>query len=296
MNTVISNQYGRVQGQLMGEGLALNVDAETPRRDSVHLELPIQSPEQQLQLLAVLRAVEQRIDEFQLKESKGDEAEPWEQSSDQESVCLEGELPSLNGTGRGKVYGRFAQFLIYEQIEQDRLRVFFAARDDDKRVARFDLHSGEVQAFRALVERALFRLEQIDLLIRDDISLCVGLNASAQGIGFDVQTALWHSQFSVDAANKLGTLAVFAHRAIKQCGVAPIYFGSEDNRLAFRRRPDGKIMAEFQCRKERERMALSTLHIYELEVLARYALRRAFDPAREVARGIAVEQSVARTQ
>jgi hypothetical protein len=50
-------------------------------------------------------------------------------------------------------------------------------RDDAKRVARFDLHPGEAQALCALVKRSLFDCEQIDLLLRDDLSLTVALLA-----------------------------------------------------------------------------------------------------------------------
>jgi hypothetical protein len=47
-------------------------------------------------------------------------------------------------------------------VDEGRLRVFFAVRDEAKRVARFDLHPGEVQAFHAVAKRALFSCNQVD--------------------------------------------------------------------------------------------------------------------------------------
>src|SRR5207244_8033273 len=117
------------------------------------------------------------------------------------AICGEGDLFNANVASKNKIYGRFAQFLIYEQVDQGRLRVFFAVRDDAKRVARFDLHPGEVQAFHALAKRSLFASEQVDLLLRDDLSLSVALNVSGHGLRFDVQTPLWRSQFTVSKAN-----------------------------------------------------------------------------------------------
>src|SRR5438045_1278084 len=187
MNTLIANQYGRVQGEAGGCGLTLCVTAQTPRRESVELQTHIESVEQQLHLLAVLRAVERRIEEFQLRDGKaGESAE--QQSPFDETVCGEEDLFRSNGAAsKNKIYGRFSQFLVYEQVDQGRLRIFFAVRDDAKRVARFDLHPGEVQAMHALVKRALFASEQIDLLLRDDLSLSVALNVSVQGVlRFDV--------------------------------------------------------------------------------------------------------------
>jgi len=57
MNTLIANQYGRVQGEAGGCGLTLCVTAQTPRRESVELQTHVDSVEQQLHLLAILRAV-----------------------------------------------------------------------------------------------------------------------------------------------------------------------------------------------------------------------------------------------
>src|SRR6059036_3293263 len=197
MNTLIANQYGRVQGEAGGCGLTLCVTAQTPRRESVELQTRIDSVEQQLHLLAILRAVNRRIEQFQLRD--GETPEPAEQPSPfDDTVCGEEDLLRSNGSpSKNKIYGRFAQFLIYEQVDQGRLRVFFAVRDESKRVARFDLHPGEVQALRAFALRSLFSCEQIDFLLRDDLSLTVALNASGQGMRFDVQTPVWRSQFAV---------------------------------------------------------------------------------------------------
>ena len=70
-------------------------------------------------------------------------------------VAVERELagdPRAEEQRRGRA-GERARLRRGEQVEQGRLRVFFAVRDDAKRVARFDLHPGEVQAFHALVLR-----------------------------------------------------------------------------------------------------------------------------------------------
>src|SRR5205814_6769386 len=182
MNTLIANQYGRVQGEAGGCGLTLCVTAQTPRRESVELQTHIDSVEQQLHLLAVLRAVERRIEEFQLRDGKsGESAE--QQSPFDETICGEEDLFRSNGTAsKNKIYGRFSQFLVYEQVDQGRLRVFFAVRDDAKRVARFDLHPGEVQAMHTLARRAVFSCEQVDLLLRDELSVSVALNVSSHGL------------------------------------------------------------------------------------------------------------------
>jgi hypothetical protein len=279
MNTLIANQYGRVQGEVGGNSLVLTVAAETPRRESVHLQMRVDSVEQQLYLLAILRAVERRIEGFQLRDSGGTEAPTKETESPFDgAVCAEGELFNANGASKNKIYGRFAQFLIYEQVDQGRLRVFFAVRDESKRVARFDLHPGEVQALRAIAQRSLLACEQIDLLLRDDLSLSVALNASEQGMRFDVQTPVWRSQFGLAKANELATLTVFTRRAINQEKVVPIRFGLEANQFSLRKRTDGQIVAEFQHQDSGERVVLSTLQVYELEILAQYALHRAFEP------------------
>jgi hypothetical protein len=291
MNTLIANQYGRVQGEVAGSGLTLAVAAETPRRESVHLETRIDSFEQQLYLLAILRAVERRIEQFQLRDSNTPQAHEPESSLD-EAICTEGELFSPNGNSKNKIYGRFAQFLIYEQVDQERLRVFFAVRDDAKHVARFDLHPGEVQAFYALAKRSLYASDQVDLLLRDELSLSVALKISNRGLCFDVQTPLWRSQFAVSNANDVATLAVFARRAINQEKVVPLHFGGEANRLNLRRRNDGQVTAEFEYQESIERIALSTLQLYELEILAQYALHRAFEPTDISVRSQVPPQSV----
>src|SRR5437667_6662416 len=204
MNTLIANQYGRVQGDVGGNGLGLSVAAETPRRESVHLQMSVDSVEQQLYLLAILRAVERRIEQFQLRDSNAEESQAREPESPFEgAICGEGDLFNANSASKNKIYGRFAQFLIYEQVDQGRLRVFFAVRDDAKRVARFDLHPGEVQALCALVKRSLFDCERIDLLLRDDLSVSVTLSASTHGLRFTVQAPLWRSEFVISKANDL---------------------------------------------------------------------------------------------
>jgi hypothetical protein len=280
MNTLIANQYGQVQGEVGGNGLVLSVAAETPRRESVHIQMHVGSVEQQLYLLAILRAVERRIEQFQLRDSNAAESQAREPDSPFEgALCGEGDLFNANGASKNKIYGRFAQFLIYEQVDQNRLRVFFAIRDESKRVARFDLHPGEVQAFRAFGRRSLFACEQIDFLLRDDLSHTVALNASGQGMRFDVQTPVWRSHFDVAKGNELATLAVFARRSINQERVVPIRFGDDTNQFSLRKRADGQILAEFQHQESFERVPLSSLQLYELEILAQYALHRAFEPA-----------------
>jgi hypothetical protein len=279
MNTLIANQYGRVQGEAGSCGLTLSVTAQTPRRESVQLQTCVDSVEQQLHLLAILRAVERRIEQFQLRDGKaGESAE--QQSPFDETVCNEGDLFTSNGSSsKNKIYGRFSQFLVYEQFDQGRLRVFFAIRDEAKRVARFDLHPGEVQALHALAKRALFTCKQVDLLLRDDMSLSVAVNVSCHGLRFDVQTPLWRSEFVISKANDLATLAVFTRRAINQEKTIPIKFGVEVNQLSLRRRNDGQVLAEFEHDGAMERIALSTLQLYELEILAQFALHRAFEPS-----------------
>src|SRR5215467_9810433 len=153
MNTLIANQYGRVQGEAGGCGLTLCVTAQTPRRESVQLQTHIDSVEQQLHLLAILRAVERRIEQFQLHDPNAPEAH--DEGPFDETISTESDLFNSNGASKNKIYGRFAQFLLYEQVDQGRLRVFFAVRDESKRVARFDLHPGEVQALRAIAQRSL---------------------------------------------------------------------------------------------------------------------------------------------
>jgi hypothetical protein len=283
MNTLIANQYGRVQGEAGGCGLTLCVTAQTPRRDSVELQTRLDSVEQQLHLLAILRAVERRIEQFQLRDGKTPESAE-QQSPFDETICGEEDLFRSNGSpSKNKIYGRFSQFLVYEQVDQGRLRVFFAVRDDAKRVARFDLHPGEVQAMYSLARRTLFSCEQIDLLLRDELSVSVTLSASSHGLRFGVQTPLWRSEFGIDKANDLATLAVFTRRVVNQEKTIPIKFGGEVNQLSLRRRNDGQVLAEFQHDGAMERIALSTLQLYELEILAQFALHRAFEPSSRAA-------------
>jgi hypothetical protein len=278
MNTLIANQYGRVQGEVGGTGLTLTVAAQTPRRESVEVQTRIDSIEQLLHLLAIMRAVERRIEQFQLRDSKKPDGGEQESPFD-DTICSEGDMFSSNGGGsKNKIYGRFAQFLIYEQVDEGRLRVFFAVRDDGKRVARFDLHPGEVQAMHALATRALFAHEQVDLLLRDELSLSVGLNVCGHGVRFDVQTPLWRSQFCVNKANDLATLAVFTRRAVNQERAIPVRFGDPANQFSLRKRNDGQVIAEFEHQRTMEKIVLSTLQLYELEILSQYALHRAFEP------------------
>src|SRR5437667_9855098 len=246
MNTLIANQYGRVEGEAARNSLTLSVTAQTPRRESVQLQTCIDSVEQQLHLLAILRAVERRIEQFQLRDAKtaqtGDQESPFD-----ETICSEGDLFNSNGTAsKNKIYGRFSQFLVYEQVDQGRLRVFFAVGDEAKRVARFDLHPGEVQAMHSLARRALFACEQIGLLLHDELSVSVTLSASSHGLRFTVQAPLWRSEFVISKANDLATLAVFTRRTINQEKTIPIRFGSEEHQLGLRRRNDGQVLAEFE--------------------------------------------------
>jgi hypothetical protein len=280
MNIFIANQYGRVQGEVGGTGLTLAVTAQTPRRESVQLQTHIESVEQLLHLLAIMRAVERRIEQFQLRDAKTQQAGETE-SPFEETICAEADLFSSNGaSSKNKIYGRFAQFLVYEQVDQGRLRVFFAVRDEAKRVARFDLHPGEVQAFHALAKRALFASKQVDLLLRDDLSLSIGMSVSDRGVRFEVHTPLWRSEFAIPKANDLATLAVFTRRAINQEKTVPVRFGEDANHFSLRKRNDGQVIAEFQHEDSMEKMTLSTLQLLELEILAQYALHRAFEPAK----------------
>src|SRR5437879_10604021 len=280
MNTLIANQYGRVQGEAGGCGLTLCVTAQTPRRESVEVQTRIDSVEQQLHILAILRAGNRRIEQFQLR--AGETPEPAEQPSTlDDTVCGEEDVLRSNGSpSKNKIYGRFSQFLVYEQVDQGRLRVFFAVRDWAKRGARFDLHPGEVQAIYALAKRALFACQQVDLLLRDDLSLSVALNVSSHGLRLEVQTPLWHSQFVISKGNDLATLAVFIRRAINQEKTIPIRFEDAGIQFGLRKRNDGQVLAEFHHAESMERIPLSTLQLYDLEILAQFTLHRAFEPLR----------------
>src|SRR5438045_8066144 len=107
MNTLIANQYGRVQGEVGGTGLTLTVTAQTPRRESVQVQTRIDSIEQLLHLLAIMRAVERRIEQFQLRDAKSSQSGEPEVAFD-ESICPEGDLFTSNGNSKNKNYGRFA--------------------------------------------------------------------------------------------------------------------------------------------------------------------------------------------
>jgi hypothetical protein len=90
---------------------------------------------------------------------------------------------------------------------------------------------------------------------------------------------LWRSEFVISKANDLATLAVFMRRVINLEKTIPLKFGGEVNQLSLRRRNDGQVLAEFQQDGAMERIALSTLQLYELEILTQYALHRAFEPS-----------------
>src|SRR5437879_11936884 len=96
MNTLIANQYGRVQGEAGSCGLTLCVTAQTPRRESVELQTRVDSVEQQLHVLAILRAVGRRIEQLQLREGKTIEPAEKQRPFD-ETVCSKGDLFDTNG-------------------------------------------------------------------------------------------------------------------------------------------------------------------------------------------------------
>src|SRR4029434_8966233 len=103
MNTLIANQYGRVQGEVGGNGLVLSVAAETPRRESVHLQMCVDSVEQQLYLFALLLAVQRRIEQFQLRDPSAAESQAGEPDSPFEgAICGEGNLFNANGASKNK--------------------------------------------------------------------------------------------------------------------------------------------------------------------------------------------------
>lgn len=275
MNTLIANQYGQVQGEVAGPSLRLLVDAETPRHDSVHVTLTLDSSSDLLYLLAILGAVKRRIGQFQVKEP--------EASQELEGLASEPELFDTEPSSRNKIYGRFPSFLVYEQFDEERLRLFFSARDDQNHIARFDLKAGEVEAFRTLAERALLTAAIIKVPFQDELSLAVNCTASTSGLTFGVQTPGWRSEFRVSKAHHLATLAVFIDRALDQVHVTAIHFEDGPATLALRRKVDGKIHLEFRLGDSREQLRLPALHVYELEVLARYALCRSFEPELAVA-------------
>ena len=89
----------------------------------------------------------------------------------------------------------------------------------------------------------------------------------------------WHSELIISKANELATLAVFTRRAINQEKTIPIRFGDDGNQFSLRKRNDGQVLAEFHHDESMERFPLSTLQLYELEILAQFALHRAFEPS-----------------
>lgn len=58
----------------------------------------------------------------------------------------------------------------------------------------------------------------------------------------------------------------------------PVRFGEDANQFSLRKRNDGQVVAEFQHQASTEKITLSTLQLLELEILAQYALHRAFEP------------------
>src|SRR5438270_13079281 len=111
MNTLIANQYGRVQGEVGGNGLVLSVAAETPRRESVHLQMRVDSVEQQLYLLAILRAVERRIEQFQLRDSNAAESQAEGRASPLRGrASREGAWSNQKGHSRTRSYEPLPHF------------------------------------------------------------------------------------------------------------------------------------------------------------------------------------------
>jgi hypothetical protein len=108
--------------------------------------------------------------------------------------------------------------------------------------------------------------------------------------------ALWRSQFAVAKGNELATLAVFTRRTINQERVVPVRFGHDANQFSLRKRTDGQILAEFQHQESVERVPLSTLQLYELEILAHFALQRAFEPSNASIQSQVPPQSVTAAQ
>lgn len=282
MNVIIANQHGRLQGELSESGLVLVVDAQTPRRDSVHLTIPLDSAESKLYLLAVLGAVEHRINQVHLKDTDFSEQRIQDEESNEiGSNSAETNELEPDSASKSRVYGRFSNFLIRDQVEQGRLRVFFAARDEQKRIVRFDLDPGEVVAFQSLIERALFAAPRIDLLLRDELSLAVTLSACSKGMVFDVQAALWQSPFVVSKAHNIGALRVFMQRMLRGAKTSPINFETDKAGLVFRRKPDGRVQVEFRHQELKEQLMLTRLQLHEIEILARYSLYRCFEPQPE---------------
>jgi hypothetical protein len=93
MNTLIANQYGRVEGETARNALTLSVTAQTPRRESVQLQTRIDSVAQQLLLLAILRAV---VEQFGLNDAKRSQAGGQECALDK-TICVEGDLSTPKG-------------------------------------------------------------------------------------------------------------------------------------------------------------------------------------------------------
>ena len=61
----------------------------------------------------------------------------------------------------------------------------------------------------------------------------------------------------------------------------PVRFGEDANQFSLRKRKDGQVVAEFQHQVSMEKITLSTLQLLELEILAQYALHRAFERPEE---------------
>src|SRR5207248_8247276 len=100
----------------------------------------------------------------------------------------------------------------------------------------------------------------------------------------------------IGKANDLATLAEFARRAVNQERAIPIRFGDPANQFSLRKRNEGQVIAEFEQQGMMEKIVLSTLQLYELEILAQYALHLAFEPAQVVVPAHLPPQAVAAAQ
>ncbi len=95
---------------------------------------------------------------------------------------------------------------------------------------------------------------------------------------FDVQTPTWQSHFGIAKAHNVATLGVFLERALNGAKAAPLHFDTGPAGMAFQTKPDGRVLVEFRYRDSSERLALSRLQLYEIEILTRYVLFRSFEP------------------
>ena len=70
---------------------------------------------------------------------------------------------------------------------------------------------------------------------------------------------------------------MFTRRAVNQEKTAPVRFGEDANQFSLRKRNDDQIVGEFQHQGSIENITLPTLQLLEFEILAQYALHRAFE-------------------